>query len=59
MENLPIGTLGPLEPVAPIEPTEPIFFNVLQPHFETKEPLVTGNKRIIEEMQKQAGGFNA
>ena len=59
MENLPIGTLGPLEPVAPIEPTEPIFFNVLQMYVETKEPFVTGNKRIIEKMQKQAGVSNA
>ena len=55
MSNLPIGKIGPPAPVPPIEPTNPVFFDEAVLALKTSSQLqlsVTGNKRLMEEMQK-------
>jgi hypothetical protein len=62
MTNLSTGTGSVLEPVLIFEPSEPVSFDEAIKMLQTSDQSqlsVTGNQRLIEEMQKQAGVFNA
>jgi hypothetical protein len=62
MTNLSTGTGIVLEPVLIFEPSEPVSFDeaikMLQSS-DQSQVSITSNQRLIEEMQKQAGGSNA
>ncbi len=62
MTNLSTGTGSVLEPVLIFEPSEAVSFDEAIKMLQTLDQSqlsVTGNQRLIEEMQKQAGVSNA
>ena len=62
MTNLSTGDGSVLEPLLIFEPTEPVSFDDAIKMLQTSDqsqPSVTGNKRLMDEMQNQAGGSNA
>jgi hypothetical protein len=62
MTNLSTGTGIVLEPLLISEPSEAVSFDEAIKMLQTSDQSqlsVTGNKRLIEEMKKQAGVSNA